>query len=202
MGNNKLSISFYRQDDVVAIAKSLLGKILVTKIDGAYTAGRITETEAYRGRDDRACHAFGNKKTKRNASMFEEGGVSYVYLCYGIHNLFNVVVNKEGEGDAVLIRSLEPISGMEHMMSRRGMKKVEKRLCAGPGALAQAMGIGRKHDCVSLLSDEIYIIEDGDYVIKDSNIVKTTRVGVDYAGDDANKPWRFYIKDNPWFSKI
>ncbi len=130
--------------------------------------------------------------------MFGAGGCAYVYLCYGMYHLFNVVTNKKDKAEAVLIRALEPVTGLEYMRTRRGLVK-ESQLSSGPGKLTQAMGITRKHNALSLLDDDIWI-QEGPRVKTDS-IVTSKRIGIDYAGEDANLPWRFYLRDNIWVSK-
>ena len=193
-------MSWYRNDDVTKVAKQLLGKLLCTNFNGVVTKGKIVETEAYSGYNDKACHANNQKKTERNKVMFAHGGHAYVYLCYGIHHLFNVVTNKEGSADAVLIRAVEPVEGVEIMLKRRSMTKVEKRLTAGPGVLSQALGIQTIHYGTALNSNSIWI-EEGEPVGNDQ-VGSTTRIGVDYAEGDALKPWRFYIKENGWVSRF
>ena len=199
MTYNKLDLIWYQRDNVVEIARELLGKVLCTNFDGLITKGIIVETEAYSGMDDRACHANGHRKTKRNKIMFAAGGHAYVYLCYGIHHLFNVVTNIEGMADAVLIRAVEPVDGLEAMMRRRKLQKVDRRLSAGPGMLSEALGIKTHHYGARLDGGDIWI-EDGKEP-ENQQIVSTTRIGVGYAGEDALKPWRFYIKENLWVSK-
>ena len=192
----KLDRSFYLRDDVVQIAKDLLGKVLVTSFGGVITAGKIVETEAYCGRGDKACHANG-RRTSRTEVMYGQGGVAYVYLCYGIHHLFNVVTNAEGLADAVLIRALEPMACIDVMKIRRGQTK--GKLASGPGTLTQAMGIKTSMTQTDLLGDDIWI-----GVSKSSDpfqIVADQRIGVDYAQEDALLPWRFTIKDNKFVSK-
>lgn len=196
---NKIDLSWYENRDVVSLAKKLLGKVLCSNIDGHITKGIIVETEAYSGDNDKACHANGQKMTKRNQIMFASGGHAYVYLCYGIHHLFNVVTNREGKADAILIRAIEPLLGVNVMLSRRNMNKVEKRLTAGPGVLTQAMGIKTNHNGLKLDGNTIWI-EEAEMLI--SEIVESTRIGVEYADEDALKPWRFYIKENRWVSKF
>ena len=196
----KIEMSWYLNDNVLEIAKRLLGSLLCTNFDGIVTKGKIVETEAYSGSNDKACHANDQKKTKRNQVMFAHGGHAYVYLCYGVHHLFNVVTNKAGSADAVLIRAVEPIKGIEKMLDRRSMTRAEKRLTAGPGVLSQALGIQTIHYGTALNSDSIWI-EKGE-PLDESQVVSTTRVGVDYAEEDALKPWRFYIKENGWVSRI
>ena len=141
----KLDRSFYLRDNVVAIAKELIGKRLCTNIDGVITSGIIVETEAYSGRNDKACHANNGKLTKRTSVMFEEGGLAYVYLCYGIHNLFNIVTNTKGNADAVLIRAIEPDSCFELMNERRNFPKRKYSVGSGPGCVSQALGINQMH---------------------------------------------------------
>lgn len=196
----KIEMSWYLNDNVLEVAKGLLGKLLCTRIDGKLTKGKIVETEAYSGDNDKACHANNQNKTKRNHVMFEAGGHAYVYLCYGIHHLFNVVTNKEGSADAVLIRAVEPIEGVEIMLKRRKMRSVEKKLTAGPAVLSQALGILTDHYGANLKSEIIWV-EEGENVCEDK-IVSTTRIGVDYAEEDALKLWRFYIKENAWVSRF
>ncbi len=186
-------------EDVVAISRNLLGKILYTFIDQKITAGKIVETEAYSGKIDRASHAYPNRKTRRNAIMFEEGGVAYVYLIYGIHHMFNVVTSSMGIPNAILIRALEPISGLDTMCERRGKTNLYK-ITSGPGSLSLAMGIDLNLYGCSLQSQRIWI-EDSGILVNDNQIVATSRVGVDYADEDAFLPWRFYIRDNPWISR-
>lgn len=195
---NKVSNSFYRQNDVVELSKQLLGKVLVTNINGQKTAGVITETEAYRGPEDKACHAHLNRFTKRTKVMFAKGGVAYVYLCYGIHHLFNVVTGDEGLPHAILIRAVEPLEGVEVMLERRNMTKIQPRLTSGPGCLSKALAIDKSHYGLNLESDVIWI-EDRNIVVNE--IIATTRIGIDYAEEDALLPWRFYIKGNRWVSK-
>ncbi|MEQ8712048.1 MAG: DNA-3-methyladenine glycosylase [Cyclobacteriaceae bacterium] len=196
----KLPIDFYLRADVVEIAKDLLGKTLVTNIDHTYTSGMIVETEAYCGSNDKASHANNGKRTARTEVAFGTGGVAYVYLCYGIHHLFNVVVNKQDKADVVLIRAIEPLEGNETMALRRNMSAEKYQLTAGPGALTQAMGIKTAMTGTSLLGDSIWI-EDGGIAVANEKIKTGTRVGVGYAEEDALKPWRFSIRDNPWVSK-
>ncbi len=189
--------SFYTHANVVKIARQLLGKKLVTNILDQQSAGLIVETEAY-SYCERGCHAFENKMTNRNKVMFETGGVAYVYLCYGIHNLFNVVTNRKGVADAVLIRALEPFEGKEWMMERMRAKTI-KRITSGPGKLTKALGIDRTFDGKYLNSTEVWIEEGMN--VSSRKIISSPRIGIDYAGKDALLPWRFSIKDNEWVSK-
>ncbi len=185
----KLPRSFYARPDVVAIARELLGKVLVTHFDGINTSGVITETEAYMGAGDRASHAHGGKVTPRNKVMYGEPGVSYVYLCYGIHHLFNVVTNVPGIAHAVLVRAIHPLQGGDVMLQRR---KGTKLTTGGPGTLTQALGIRTEHTGTDLLEDLI-TIEDHKIIIPESEVIIGPRIGVDYAGDDALLPYRFHF---------
>lgn len=198
----RLPPSFFLREDVVQISRDLLGKYLVTEIDGAYTAGRIVETEAYRGPDDKACHAYNYRRTPRTSIMYEPGGHAYVYLCYGIHHLFNVVTGFEGQPHAVLIRAVQPIDNIEGMLARRKMAKLKPQLTAGPGALSQALGITTGLTGINMLDVQSPIrIEDRGMVIKEEDIIAGPRVGVGYAEECAEWPWRFRVKDSPWTSK-
>jgi DNA-3-methyladenine glycosylase len=192
-----LSKSFFLRKNVVQIAKELLGKAIATVTNGQVASGLIVETEAY-SYNERGCHAYLNKMTERNKVMFDEGGIAYVYLCYGIHNLFNVVTNKKGKAEAVLIRSLQPVEGDALMKERMNTTSL-KRITSGPGKLTKALGIDRTHNGKDLMTSDIWI-EAGVKVAK-SEIVSATRIGIDYAGDDSKLPWRFYLKDNVWVSK-
>lgn len=200
----KLLKDFYTREDVVHIAKELLGKILFTKINGQVTAGIITETEAYAGVTDRASHAFNGRRTARTEIMYSPGGTSYVYLCYGIHHLFNVVTNEKDIPHAVLIRAIKPYEGEKIMMKRRGIvtpvsslqqtrKGIGKGLGNGPGTVSQALGIKTIHTGISLFEKAIWI-EDKGIKVREEQILKTPRIGVDYAGADALLPYRFTIK--------
>lgn len=198
---NSLPEAFYLRDDVTQIARELLGKILATEMDGQICAIRITETEAYRAPDDRACHAWGNRLTPRTRVMFEPGGRAYVYLCYGIHHLFNVVTAPAGMAHAVLVRAGEPVWGEEFMLARRSMRTLTPRLCSGPGALTQALGLRTDaHNNASLLSHSgaVWISDDGRRVPQP---LVSQRIGVDYAGPDARRPWRFLMPDTKFVSR-
>jgi DNA-3-methyladenine glycosylase len=194
--SGKLPLSFYERDNVVEVAKDLLGKILYSSIDGTMVAGRIVETEAYSFLE-RACHAHLNRRTRRTETLFAPGGTAYVYLCYGIHHLFNVVTNTQGTAEAVLIRALEPVTGLPVMQQRRGMTERTK-LTSGPGKLSQALGITTGNNGVELTGSDIWI-SHGEPV-KQEDIVTDVRIGVDYAGEDALLPWRFLVKGNRFVS--
>jgi len=199
MQNQVLDQQFYTRSDVVTIARELLGKELVTLIDGKITSGIITETEAYAGVNDRASHAWGGRFTKRTSVMFQEGGVAYVYLCYGIHALFNVVTSTADKPHAVLIRSIQPLSGLETMLRRSGKTKADKHFGIGPGKVSRLLGINTCHTGL-LLKDVLNETRKENIFIRDiglepnaSKIITSTRIGVDYAGDDALLPYRFSI---------
>jgi len=197
---SKLPFSYYQNTDVNAIAIDLLGKYLYTSIDGLVTSGIIVETEAYKGIEDKASHAFGGKYTNRTKVMYEAGGLAYVYLCYGIHHLFNVVTAPKGTPHAVLVRGIEPIEGLDIMLKRRNMANLKPNITAGPGALAKAMGIDRLLDSADLQESRIWI-EDKGLVFAEGQITASPRVGVAYAGDHALLPWRYYLKGNKFVSK-
>ncbi|HEU4858201.1 MAG TPA: DNA-3-methyladenine glycosylase [Chitinophagaceae bacterium] len=200
----KLGIDFYQRANVLQIAKELLGKVLVTNWNGPdgyreETSGRIVEVEAYNGVIDKASHASGGRRTNRNEIMYADGGVAYVYLCYGIHHLFNVVTNKKEAPHAILIRALEPITGIDVMLERTGKKELDNSLTRGPGNVSKALGIFTKHTGQSLLSKTLFIAED-DFVWSKRELATSPRIGVDYAGADAKLPYRFFIKGNPFVS--
>jgi DNA-3-methyladenine glycosylase len=195
----KLDYYFYNRADVVNIARELLGKVLVTQWDGVVTSGRIVETEAYRGVTDRASHAWNGRRTRRTEIMYDDGGKGYVYLCYGIHHLFNVVTNIKETPHAVLVRAVEPMEGIGTMLQRTGKKKPDRTLTSGPGNVSKALGLMVSHSGVSLLEDTVFIADDS-YALKKKDIIATTRIGVDYAGEDALLPYRFFIRDNIYVS--
>jgi len=195
----KLPPEFYTGSDVVKISKQLLGKILVTRIGGVTTAARITETEAYNGIFDKASHAYNNRRTARTEVMYKNGGLAYVYLCYGVHYLFNVVTNRPGIPNAVLVRAAAPVLGEEWMQARYQVHQKPFTITKGPGKVCKALGIHKLHTGQDLRGDEIFIVSDG-YRVTPKEIVTTPRIGVDYAGSDALLPYRFYIKDNPFVS--
>lgn len=187
-----LPLEYYQNDDVLFLSQDLLGKFLLTKIGPTITGGMIIETEAYRAPEDRASHAFGGKRTKRNAVMFHAGGVCYVYQCYGIHALFNIVTNGLDTPHAILIRAIQPLIGVEEMLKRRNKEHVTKTLAGGPGTLTQALGITLEHNGLPLSGPPIWI-EDRGIETPIESIVTGPRVGVDYAGEDALLPWRFRL---------
>ena len=199
----KLGIEFYDREDVVTIARELIGKIIVTKFDGIVTSGRIVETEAYISINDRASHSFGGRRTERNEHMYAKAGTSYVYICYGMHHLFNVVTNKKEIPDAVLIRAVEPLKGITDMLLRTNKKTLDNTLTKGPGNAGKALGINKEHSGLNLLGKEIFITEDkaaGYIPIPDQQIGTSKRIGVESAGASALLPYRFYVKGNKYVS--
>lgn len=196
----KLPLSYYADQDVLFLAQDLLGKVLFTEINGAVTAGIIVETEAYFGVQDKASHAYGGRRTDRTETLYSHGGVSYVYLCYGIHHLFNVVTSVEDEPHAVLIRAVEPLIGKETMELRRSMPASRAAISSGPGSAAKALGIDRNFNKKDLTGNEIWI-EDHGIRYDPDEIIAGPRIGVSYAQEDALLPWRFFVKGNKYVSK-
>ena len=195
----KLDRSFYDRKNVVHIARELLGKILVTQWDGVRCSGRIVETEAYAGVEDRACHAFGGRRTARSEHLYGDPGTVYIYICYGMHHLFNVITNKKDIPHAVLIRALEPMEGIEYMLKRTRKPIADYTLTKGPGNLARAMGMSKLHTGGNLFSEEIFIEDDG-LRYKREQVAITKRIGVESAREDAELPYRFIVKGNPYVS--
>ncbi len=183
----------FEQADTLMLAKALIGKILVSNIEGLSTMGRIVETEAYLGVTDKASHAFGHRKTKRTSTMYLKGGHAYVYLCYGIHHLFNIVTHEEGVPHAILIRAFEPLEGIDTMLHRRGKTKLDFTLSRGPGSVSKALGIHTQHSGLLLNSDWLYVADDSEAYSQES-VIATPRIGVGYAGVDALLPYRFLLK--------
>jgi DNA-3-methyladenine glycosylase len=195
----KLPLSYYAQKDVVSISKDLIGKIIVTNFDGIITSGRIVETEAYIAFTDKASHSFSGKRTPRNEHMYSAAGTAYVYICYGMHQMMNIVTNENNIPDAILLRAVEPLQGIDHMLKRRGKKQSDKTLTRGPGNVGKALGISKLHSGFSLLGNEIYLMEDH-FKISPEQIGISPRIGVESAGKDAKLPFRFYVKGNPYVS--
>lgn len=195
----KLQLEFYRRENVLEVAEDLMGKLLITHKDGIRTSGRIVECEAYAGAPDKASHAFGGRRTNRNDVMYADGGLAYVYLCYGIHHLFNVVTHFKETPHAVLIRSLEPITGITDMLLRTGKAKPDNTLTRGPGNVSKALGIHTTDSGTALTGKTIFLADDG-FRFDRREIFKSPRIGVDYAGADALLPYRFYIKGNLFVS--
>ena len=192
--------SFYLRTDVLQIARDLLGKCLITRINGFTTSGLICEAEAYEGVTDRASHAYGGRITKRTEIMYARGGIAYVYLCYGMHSLFNVVTNETGIPHAVLIRGIIPVDGIPEMLHRAGKQQIMNDLGIGPGKVARILGIHYSHSGLDLVEQrpdsQVSIwIEDSGVQINPENIISGPRIGIDYAGDDAKLPYRFRVKN-------
>lgn len=194
-----IPLAFYERADVVTITKELLGKIVVTRFDNALTAGRIVEAEAYNGPFDKAAHSYNNKRTRRTEVMYQHGGVAYIYLCYGIHQMFNIVTNVTGIPNAILIRALEPVAGIEKMLARSNKTTPGFDLTKGPGNVAKALGLHTRYTGMSLMSNELCIVDDGK-IYNENEIAATTRIGVDYAAEDALLPYRFIVKGNKYVS--
>lgn len=192
----RLGPGFYERNDVLAVARDLLGKVLCSSVDGRVTKAVLIETEAYAGPADRASHAWRGRRTRRTEPMFAAGGHAYVYLCYGIHHLFNVVTGARDVPHAVLVRAGVPFAGLETMLERRGRPRADRTLMAGPGTLARALGIHTRHSGQSLTRpatvDGLWIEDQGFEVAPDA-IVCGPRIGVDYAGEDARLPYRFCV---------
>lgn len=188
-----LDKAFYLHEDAVFMAKAFLGKVLVTKISGKVTSGIISETEAYAGIHDKASHAYGKRNTIRTAPMYLDGGIAYVYLIYGIYSLFNIVTAPAGIPHAVLVRAIQPLEGLDVMLERRKLR-FTKGLANGPGKLSVAMGIHYSDSGEDLLGDRIWI-EDRGISPEANEIITSPRIGIDYAGEDADKPYRFILND-------
>lgn len=181
-------MEFYSKGKVEKVAPKLLGKALYTRVDGKLSGGMIVEVEAYCGKRDRACHAFFGK-TERNKIMFERGGLAYVYLCYGLHRLFNIVTGPPDDPSAVLVRAIEPLHGVDTMLERRNFSRAGPNLTNGPGKLSQALGIEMGHYGRPLIGEEVWLEEH--VKIKKNQILSGPRIGIDYAGEDRHLPWRF-----------
>ncbi len=198
-GARKLGIAFYTREDTLLIARELLGKRLVVPADGVRVSGIIVETEAYMGPLDKAAHSYNHRRTARTEVMYKRGGVAYVYFIYGMYYQFNVVTNREGDPHAILVRAVEPSEGIELMRERRGARP-NRELTSGPGKLCKALAIDRSLNGESLRGERIWI-EDAGVVVPERAISKGPRIGIDYAEEFATKPWRFWIKENPYVSR-
>ena len=196
---SKLPLSFYNRKDVVSIARELLGKVVVTNFDGNITSGRIVETEAYAALTDKASHSFAGKRTSRNEHMYASPATAYVYICYGMHQMFNIVTNEKEIPDAVLVRAVEPLQGIDVMLQRTGKLKADYTLTKGPGNVGKALGISKQHSGLHLLDDEIYLMSDG-FIFNENDIGVSKRIGVESAGQDALLPYRFYVRGNKYVS--
>ena len=195
----KLPRKFYSRTDTVAVARDLLGKLLVVPDKkGRRVSGMIVETEAYLGTDDRGAHSYGGRRTARNEVMYGQAGRVYVFFVYGMYHQFNVVTGPVDHPHAILVRAVEPVDGIEVMRERRGEMK-DKNLTSGPGKLAIAMGMDRSLNDADLLGDKGWI--ENYRTFDFDEISAGARIGIDYAGEDALKPWRFWVKDNIFVSK-
>ncbi|MEA1848631.1 DNA-3-methyladenine glycosylase [Chryseobacterium sp. MHB01] len=196
----KLKPEYFHNKDVIFLAQDLLGKILFTKRNGEITAGIITETEAYFGEEDKASHAYGGRRTLRTEAMYQPGGYSYIYLCYGIHHLFNIVVSLKNDPKSVLIRSVEPYQGFSVIENRRNRSSSDKSISSGPGSVCKALGIDMTFNIKSLTGEDIWI-EDSGLQYRTEDIASSPRIGVAYADEHAQLPLRFYLKNNRYVSK-
>jgi DNA-3-methyladenine glycosylase len=200
MTPHKLPRDFYLRPDVLTVSRDLLGKLLVVPGDnGERVSGKIVEVEAYRGPEDRASHAYGGRRTKRTETMYRTGGVAYVYFVYGMYYQFNVVSGIADVPHAILVRALEPIEGIELMRTRRHSHP-DHNLTNGPGKLCIAMGIDRQLIGADLLGDKVWL-EDFE-TVSPRRIGRGPRIGIDYAEEWIDKPWRFWIRDNRFVSRI
>ena len=196
---------FY-QRDALTVAKEILGDYLVREVDGRRIKSIIVETESYIGASDKACHAYNYKKTERTKPLFEEGGIAYVYFIYGLYHCLNIVTNIKDEPEAVLIRAVEPIDNLDYLSNVRFSKSYDeltksqkKNLTNGPSKLCTALNITKKENYMEFYKEGILYIESNPN--KNFEIVETTRIGIDYAEEAKDFPWRFYIKDNMYVSK-
>lgn len=196
----KLKPEYFQNKDVIFLARDLLGKILFTKKNGEITAGIITETEAYFGEEDKASHAYGGRRTLRTEAMYQPGGYSYIYLCYGIHHLFNIVVSLKNDPKSVLIRSVEPYQGFSVIENRRNRPSSDKSISSGPGSVCKALSIDMTFNRKSLTGEDIWI-EDSGLQYRTEDIASSLRIGVAYADEHAQLPLRFYLKNNRYVSK-
>lgn len=196
----KLPEEYYLSEDVIKLAKDLLGKVLFTNVNGDVSGGIIVETEAYFGIKDKASHAYGGRRTNRTETMYAKGGIAYVYLCYGMHNLFNVVSANINDPHAILIRAIEPLIGKEIMEERRNMPYTKAAISSGPGSASKALGIDRSFNAKYLTGDDVWI-EDHHNTFQDDEIATTPRVGIAYAEEHALLPLRFFVKGNKYVSK-
>ena len=196
----KVPLSFYQRKDVVQIARELLGKIVVTRFAGNSTSGRIVETEAYVAITDKASHSFGGRRTPRNEHMYSPAGTAYIYICYGMHQMLNIVTNEKEIPDAVLIRSIEPLEGITIMAARTGKKEKDVTITRGPGNVGKALGVFKHHSGLFLLDDEIYLLNDN-ISFSDEQVGVSKRIGVESAGADSELPYRFYVKGNKFVSR-
>ncbi len=197
----RLERDFYTRADTLRVARELLGKRLVVPTDaGARVSGRVVEVEAYLGVEDRAAHSFGGRRTRRTETMYAAGGTVYVFFVYGMHHQFNVVTGPEGRPHAVLVRAVEPEEGIELMKARRPVSK-ERELTSGPGKLCRALGLDLTHDGEDLTASGRVWLEETGVKYRPAEVAAGPRIGVDYAGEDALRPWRFWVKGNEYVSR-
>ncbi len=195
-----LPLSFYQRPDVLTIARELLGKVVCTELEGELTTGRIVETEAYRHEGDPSITLHLQRKARQAQALYQPGGHAYLYTVYRVHTLFNITVNDAAHPDAVLIRAIEPLQGMEVMLRRRGLAQSARNLTAGPGVLSQALGLTPALNGELLTGPRIWLADAGE-VLADEQVIASSRVGLEYAGAEAVAlPWRFRIKDSKWTS--
>ncbi len=195
----KLPLSFYERKNLFKIAEELIGKIIVTEKNGIITSGRIVELEAYNGVLDKASHAYNGRRSKKNEMMYAEAGVAYMYICYGVHSMFNVITNAKNIPHAILIRAIEPITGIETMLKRRELSSLSNKITSGPGNLCKALGLTKKEDGICLKSEKVFIADDGTNISK-SQIHCSPRIGMTSAAEDSFLPYRYYLKGNPFVS--
>lgn len=195
MGNYaKIPLGYYQSEDTIFLGRNLLGKYIFSNLHGeGLTGGIITETEAYMGPLDKACHAYNNRRTKRTEVMYKPGGVCYIYLCYGMHHLFNIVTHKKNMPHAILIRAIEPVVGTEIMLKRCRRQSPKQNWTSGPGILTKALGITLAQNGFSLDGEQIWL-EDRGLKIVDEKIEITPRIGIDYAEEYVDRPWRFLMR--------
>ena len=191
---------FFDRDDVVQIARDLLGKLVITEIGGEMTGGRIVETEAYIGITDKASHSFGGRRTPKNEHMYSAAATSYIYICYGMHQMLNIVTNKKGIPDAILIRAIQPEIGIDVMERRTGKEPGDHTITKGPGNVGKALGLTKINSGISLIKGEIRIYKDDESEVRLASIGISKRIGVESAGADGLLPYRFYIKGNKFVS--
>ena len=200
--SKRIDRAFFLRKDVLQIAQDLIGTKLCVIQNGQYCSGIIVETEAYRAPEDQASHAYQNRRTPRTSTMFAKGGTSYVYICYGIHRLFNVITGPKNIPHAVLIRAIEPLEGIETMLRRRNLKSLKKQVTAGPGCLTVAMGIGMLENGIDLCETKSHIwLEHRPEFNEKLIIEESKRIGVESAGKSALLPWRYTLKGNPYLSR-
>ncbi|RYY10305.1 MAG: DNA-3-methyladenine glycosylase [Cytophagaceae bacterium] len=197
---NALPLTFFQHSDVLAIARELLGKHVFTRIDGELTGGRIVETEAYRHEGDPSITLHLQRKARQARGLYQPGGTAYLYTVYRVHTLFNITTYNAEHPDAVLIRAIEPLEGLDVMLRRRGLAAVARNLTAGPGVLSQALGLNPALNGELVTGPHIWF-EDAGEVIGEEQVLASSRVGLEYAGAEAVAlPWRFRLKDSKWTS--